>query len=95
MTEDTFPEGENDFSPDPDRTEDGFGSQEFESQAPEFGTQESEEFGSSFAPGDSPAGGMDASFAVTMARTWVTEHQTKAMLGAFAAGVLVGSLFRE
>lgn len=95
MTEDSFPEGENDFSPDPDRTEDGFESQEFGSPEPEFGSQGSEEFASSFAPADSPAGGIDASFALTMARTWVTEHQTKAMLGAFAAGVVVGSLFRE
>ncbi len=95
MTEDSFPEGEKDFSPDPDRTEDGFGSQEFGSQEPEFGSRESEEFGSSFAPGGSPAGGIDASFALTMARTWVTEHQTKAMLGAFSAGVVVGSLLRE
>lgn len=90
MTEDSFPEGENDFSPDPDRTEAGFGSQE-----PEFGSQESEDFASSFAPEESSPGGVDVSFALTMARTWVKEHQTKAMLGAFATGVVVGSLLRE
>jgi hypothetical protein len=88
MTEDSFPEGENDFSPDPDRTEDGFGSQE-------FGSQESDPFSSSFDPGSSPDEGMDVSFALTMARSWVTEHQTKAMLGAFAAAVVVASLLPQ
>jgi len=30
-----------------------------------------------------------------MARMWVKSNQKKAMLGAFAAGVFVGSLFRD
>ena len=36
-----------------------------------------------------------SAFALNMARMWVKSNQKKAMLGAFAAGVFVGSLFRD
>lgn len=36
-----------------------------------------------------------SAFALDMARMWVKTNQTKAMLGAFAAGVFVGSLVRD
>ena len=36
-----------------------------------------------------------SAFALDMARMWVKTNQKKAMLGAFATGVFVGSLFRD
>ncbi len=48
------------------------------------------------APPEAPSsrGGRSA-LAVEMARMWVQEHQEAAMLGAFAVGVVVGSLLRD
>lgn len=84
MTEESFPEGNEGFSPEPDRTEGG-------SRA-----QDPEDFASSFAPPEGASSdGLDASFALTMAKTWIKDHQTKAMLGAFATGVVLGSMLRK
>lgn len=46
---------------------------------------------------DEPASSMGdrSGFALEMARLWMKEHQTTTMLGAFAAGVFVGALFRD
>ncbi len=44
---------------------------------------------------DGPSMGDRSAFALDMARMWVKEHQTATMLGAFAAGVFVGSLLRD
>ena len=44
---------------------------------------------------DSASLGDRSGFALDMARLWIKEHQTTTMLGAFAVGVFVGSLFRE
>lgn len=41
------------------------------------------------------AAGMQASFAYHVARDWIKENQEASMIGAFAVGVVVGSLFRE
>jgi hypothetical protein len=38
---------------------------------------------------------LQASFALDLARAWVKDHQRAAMLGAFATGVVLGSLFRD
>jgi hypothetical protein len=65
------------------------------------------EFGDSFdAPdGPGPAGefggpearpsGLDPSLALSLARSWVKQHQKLTMLGAFATGVVLGSLLRD
>jgi hypothetical protein len=65
------------------------------------------EFGDSFdAPdGPGPAGdfggseahpsGLDASLVLTLTRSWVKQHQKLTMLGAFATGVVLGSLLRD
>lgn len=41
------------------------------------------------------SGGLDASLALGMARSWVEQHQKLTMLGAFATGVVLGSLLRD
>jgi len=41
------------------------------------------------------AADLDPSLALELARSWVREHQNATMLGAFAVGVFVGSLFRD
>lgn len=48
-------------------------------------------------PSDPPgaAAGLDPSLALSLARSWVREHQNVTMLGAFAVGVFVGSLLRD
>jgi hypothetical protein len=65
------------------------------------------EFGESFDPPDGagPASGfgssgarpsgLDASVALSLARSWVKQHQKLTMLGAFATGVVLGSLLRD
>jgi len=83
MTDQSFSEGER-FSSKSNPSEDEFDAESSEESPPEFGS----------LGGGAPEE-LDASFALTLVRTWIAEHQTKAMLGAFAAGVLVGSLFRE
>ncbi len=45
-------------------------------------------------PGDRPSG-LDATLALSLARSWVKQHQKLTMLGAFATGVVLGSLLRE
>lgn len=45
-------------------------------------------------PGPLP-GGLDASLALHVARSWIKQHQKATMLGALAAGVVIGSLFRD
>ena len=55
-------------------------------------------FGASEASGEPDplsSAKMQASFALSIARSWVEEHQTASMLGAFATGVVLGSLFRD
>jgi len=49
------------------------------------------------SPTDLPgaAAGLDPSLALSLARSWVREHQNVTMLGAFAVGVFVGSLLRD
>ena len=48
------------------------------------------------SPNDNTSSWGDRSaFAFDMARMWVKTNQKKAMLGAFAAGVFVGALFRD
>jgi ElaB/YqjD/DUF883 family membrane-anchored ribosome-binding protein len=34
-------------------------------------------------------------FAVEMAKKWVRQHQTAAMVGAFAVGTFIGALMRD
>jgi hypothetical protein len=48
-------------------------------------------------PTDLPgaAAGLDPSLALSLARSWVREHQNVTMLGAFAVGVFVGSFLRD
>jgi len=48
-------------------------------------------------PGASGAlpGGLSASLALQMGRSWIQQHQKAAMLGALAAGVVLGSLLRD
>jgi len=48
-------------------------------------------------PGDhqSMSFGDGATIALDMAQVWIKENQTTTMLGAFAAGVFVGALFRD
>lgn len=65
------------------------------------------EIGDSFdAPdGPGPAGdfggsgarpsGLDASLVLSLTRSWVKQHQKLTMLGAFATGVVLGSLLRD
>jgi hypothetical protein len=57
--------------------------------APDGGPRQGRE-----APGAGPSG-LDASLALTVARSWVKQHQTLTMLGAFATGVVLGSLLRD
>lgn len=59
----------------------------FEDQAPE------DPLGG--APGPAASGALEPSLALELARSWVREHQNATMLGAFAAGVFVGSLLRD
>jgi hypothetical protein len=37
----------------------------------------------------------DAQFAIELGKEWVRQHQTAAMLGAFALGAFVGALLRD
>ena len=46
-------------------------------------------------PMDGPSRQDQARMAWDMTRMWVKEHQTAAMLGAFAAGVFVGAYVRD
>ena len=59
---------------------------------PDFG-RDWEDEGPSIENGSS--WGDRSAFALDMARMWVKTNQKKAMLGAFATGVFVGSLFRD
>lgn len=44
----------------------------------------------------SSTGGQDeVQLALDVAKTWVQEHQTAAMLGAFALGAFIGALMRD
>lgn len=82
MTEDhADPQGPDGFSsaPDPSR------------ERPESGPPPFDDFGDDAAPSLGDRSG----FALEMARLWIKEHQTTTMLGAFAAGVFVGALFRD
>lgn len=51
--------------------------------------------GGDFSPSGASSMGLDASLALELARSWVKQHQTATMLGAFATGVVLGSLMRE
>lgn len=66
---------------------------------PSFSPPEEEESPPWDAPsaseGASPSFEEQSSFAWEMAKMWIKEHQTTAMLGAFAVGVFAGALFRE
>jgi hypothetical protein len=68
--------------------------------------EEDDPFADVEGPGAAPTGGdvssagalpsgLDASFALGLARSWIKQRQTATMLGAFAAGVALGSLLRE
>lgn len=49
------------------------------------------------SPSGSAASSLDTdpAFLMNMAKMWIQEHQRSTMLGAFAVGVFVGSLFRK
>ena len=49
----------------------------------------------SFSSSSPSSKGGQSKFILNMAEMWVKEHQEAAMLGAFAFGVFVGSLFRD
>jgi hypothetical protein len=38
---------------------------------------------------------LQASFAIDVTRAWIKDHQKATMLGAFATGIVLGSLFRD
>lgn len=48
---------------------------------------------------DDPFGGEDAFsgayFALELGKEWVRQHQTTAMIGAFAVGAFIGALMRD
>ena len=59
------------------------------SSTPADGGMESPAGSSTSSPGTDPA------FLMNMAKMWIKENQRSTMLGAFAVGVFVGSLFRK
>ena len=77
------------FSPD-DGEDDPFA--EFEAS---FDAPDGPGGGGDFGPSGPSATGLNAALALDLARSWVKQHQKATMLGAFATGVLLGSLLRE
>ena len=74
---------------DPSISEDPSAFSDSEQPGPESNWAESS------APEEAPSIGNRSSFALDMARLWIEEHQRSVMLGAFAAGVFAGALFRD
>lgn len=65
-------------------------SSEAAQSTPPFGAKE-------HAAADAPAtdGFSEAQFALELGKEWIRQHQTAAMLGAFAIGAFVGALMRR
>ncbi|MFB6248629.1 MAG: hypothetical protein ABEL97_08680 [Salinibacter sp.] len=81
--------------PEPDPSPSGEGEPPFAGFDDAFNAPEDPGPGSGF---DEPGAGgslLDASLALGVARSWVKQHQTLTMLGAFATGVVLGSLLRD
>ena len=82
-------------SPEPDPAPNRGGDDPFAEFGDSFDAPDAPGSASEFGgPGARPSG-LDASLALTMARSWVKQHQKLTMLGAFATGIVLGSLLRD
>jgi len=67
-------------------------SDEFAHEAASYRQDEASSFGEEHPSADAFA---TSRFAMEMAKGWVRQHQTAAMVGAFAVGAFVGALMRD